>query len=215
MSWVRGGLSFPLSFFALPNERSFESDCTQVIVRDQSRSDCIKSSSNDKCNLISLDQSLFAWKMRKGGKSGLGTQLGALRYVSAPPVLMEPRMPQPAPLGQSACPRPQLYIGISCGCARAASSGVDLPAARAAVKELQDRQTDRQTGSALLFKQYTKHFCVALLRDRAALIILSSRAPAAHTPRQLECLGVLLWHKPIVLPLLSVAKNPNKNPKLS
>jgi hypothetical protein len=46
------------------------------------------------------------------------------------------------------------------------------------------RQTDRQTGSALLFKQYTKHFCVALLRDRAALIVLSSRAPAAHTSRQ-------------------------------
>ena len=48
------------------------------------------------------------------------------------------------------------------------------------------------TGSALLFKQYTKHFRVALLRDRAALMILSSQAPAAHTSRQLGCLGVFV-----------------------
>ena len=64
---------------------------------------------------------------------------------------------------------------------------------------LREEQTDRQTGSALLFKQYTKHFCVALLRDRAALMLLSSQAPAAHTPRQLECLGVLHTHHPTYL----------------
>ena len=46
-------------------------------------------------------------------------------------------MPPPA-LSIAQCPRSDLYIGASCGCARAASSGVDPPAARAAVKELQE-----------------------------------------------------------------------------
>ena len=58
-------------------------------------------------------------------------------------------MPLSATIAQSQCPRSHLYIGASCGCARAASSGVELPAARAAVKELREDPPDvvRGTGS--------------------------------------------------------------------